>query len=244
MILGPNGGTTNFPAVEQGPAGLTPTFTVTTNQVASGTVLPSPNPAVTVTPGSGSTPPNYALTFYINAGATGASGTTTIMTATDLEGTAQALYMIGYDAANARPQWQPKPVGNYYFTNSVPATSSNTNVVKPLASIAIAPYPFSWWPEVSGQINVIGAVDTRVDLVARINSTGGTICGYGYGAAGNAPPPTSVGPWGLAVGGNSIIPSGTGATIFFNAENQTSSANPWNTTSSAFFQVKVAPVPS
>jgi hypothetical protein len=152
--------------------------------------------------------------------------------------------MIGYDATNARPQWQPKLVGNYYFANSVPATASNTSAVKPMTSISVPALPFAWWPEVTGQANVIGAVDTRVDLVARISSTGGTVCGYGYGASGATPPPVAFSPFGLAVGSSNIIPAGSGATIFFNAENQTASANPWNTTSSAFFQVKASPVPS
>lgn len=242
VIFGPFGGVANFPIAAEGPPGPSPTFTVTVVQVAAGTTLPSPNPATTFTPGAGDTPPNYDLTIYVNAGAAGES-TSAILTATDLEGTPAAGYMIGYDADEEMAQWQAIPGGGYYFTNSVSATASNTTARKPLTSILCAALPYDWWPEVSGQNNVVGAVDTRVDLVARINSTTGDICGYGYGAAGAAPPPAALAPYGLYAG-NNVIPAGSAATIFFNAENQTSSANPWNVTSSAFYSVKQVPVPA
>lgn len=244
VIFGPDGGDASFPAVEQGEPGATPTFTVSMSQQAYGTALPSPNPAVSITPASGDTPPNYALTFYVNAGEPGASGSTTILTATDLEGTAALGYLIGYDPTESKAQWQAIPCGNWYVASSIGATTSNTNALKNMASISIPAQPFAWWPEVHAQAQVIGAVDTRVDLVARIGSTTGTICGYGYGAAGAAPPNVVALPSGLAISSANIIAAGSGPTsIFLNAENQTSSGNPWNTTTSASFQVKVGPVP-
>jgi hypothetical protein len=245
VVFGPNGAVASFPAIFKGDPGDAPTVTWTMSQVAYGSSLPSTNPVVVFTPASGLTPPNYDLTFYVNAGSPGASAANTLISPqpSDLDGSPADGYLIGYSSSLSEAQWQPIPVGNYYFDGSISATSSNTNAVKNLSSIAIASQPFDWWPEISAATNVIGASDTRVDLVARIGSTSGTICGYGYGQAGSSPPPVSAGPYGLAVGAGTIISAGSGATIYLNAENQTSSANPWNTTSSSFFQVKVVSVP-
>jgi hypothetical protein len=246
-IFGPNGGTTNFGAIATGSPGVSPTITATTVQVASGTSLPSPNPAVVFTPASGSTPPNYAFTFYVNAGAAGTTGANTLISPapSDLEGTPLAGYMIGYNSTDAKAQWQPKLVGNWYYNNSMSASASNTTAVKNMGSLTVPVLPFAWWPEVYAQANIVGAVDTRVDLIARIGTTTGTICGYGYGATGATPPPTVLFSQGLAVSSSNIIAAGAGpTTIFLNAENQTASANPWNTTSSSWFQVKACAVPS
>jgi hypothetical protein len=241
VIFGANGGTTNFPAASTGPAGVSPTFTTAMVQVANGTALPSPNPAVVFTAASGSTPPNYALTFYVNSGATGSSSTS-ILTASDLENSAQAGYTIGYNATTSKASWQPKLNGGWYYTNTISATASNTTSTKAMTSITIPSQPFSWWPHVHAYGNVVGAVDTRIDLVARINSTTGVECARGLGAVGSSAPPIVAIPNGLYSGSGNIISAGSPATIYLNAENQNSSANPWNTTSSAFFQVKVSPV--
>lgn len=250
-IFGPNGGNTNFPAVEQGTPGLPPIINFSVTQVADGTALPSPNPAVTVVnnggPGIASV---YNMTLFVNAGPAGESADT-ILAATDLEGTPAAGFLIGYDATNAKPQWQPIPCGSWYYAGTVGATSSTTVAVKPMTSIAIPAQPAAWWPEVAGYGTVIGAVDTQVDLVARLNSSTpssgssgvGQECGRGKGAVGATPPPISIVENMLSVGSDNIVAAGSAATIFFNAENQTSSANAWNTTSSAFFQVRPSFVP-
>lgn len=243
VIFGPNGGVASFPAAVQGPAGLSPTFTCSYVEVAVGDALPGTNPAVAFTAGSGDTPDNYALTFYGHAGATGADGSSVILTATDLEGTAQAGYMIGYSAADSLAQWQPIPQANWYFSGSISATSSNTSPQKQITSILVPAQPSAWWPEVKAQATVVGAVDTQVDLVARVNTTGGEICAYGYGAPGASPPPVAVDPYGLAVGTSNIVAANTAATIYLMAENQTSSSNPWNTTTRSFMQVRPNPVP-
>ena len=249
VILGANGGTTNFPAVQAGAAGASPTFTTTMIQVASGTALPSPNPAVVFTAGSGATPPNYALTFYVNAGATG-STTSSILTASDLENTAQSGYVIGYDSTNAKAQWQPMLNGGCYYANTIPATTSNTVGIKNMAAINVPAQPFNWWPQVFATANVMGGVDTRVDLVARATTTAGSYstgneCARGYGVTGATPPPITAIPNGLYTGSPNIIPAGVQAYIYLNAENQsTSSTTTWYTTSAAWFQVGVFPVPS
>jgi hypothetical protein len=245
MVITANGVSTNFPALATGPPGPSPTFTFTTTQVAHGSSLPNPNPAVVFTPASGATPPNYAITTYVNAGQDGAAAANTLISPqpSDLEGTPAAGKIIGYSVADSKAQWQPKPVSNWYWATPA-ATSSNNTASKNLASISVPSQPFDWWPEVLAQTTVVGAVDTRVDLVARVGSTSGEICGYGYGAPGAAPPPIATLPYGLAVGSANIITAGSGATIFLNAENKTASVAAWNTTSSTTFAVRPSPVPS
>jgi hypothetical protein len=257
VIFGPDGGVASFPAVEQGESGLPPTLNFTVTQVAAGTALPSPNPAVTVvSPGGPGVASVLNVDISLNAGTTGPSGAATILNATDLENTPTAGNMIGFDAVNNKAQWQPIFTGSWYFLGSIQATASDTTSVKNLGSLAIPAQLFAWWPEVYAQGLVIGAVDTQVNLVARINSDsvssgGGIVCAQGLGAAGAAPAPISVIPMGLQLGTvpasgttptTPIIPAGTAVTIFLNAENQTASANAWNTAAGAWMQVKVGPI--
>jgi hypothetical protein len=251
-IFGPNGGNTNFPAVEQGTPGLPPILNFTVTQVAFGTALPSPNPAVTqVTAGGAGVASEYNVTIFVNAGEPGTATVDTSTLLAAIEGTAASLFDIGFDVTNNELQWQPKLVGNWYYSGTVGATSSTTVAVKPMTSIAVPAQTYAWWPEVAGYGTIVGAVDTQVDLVARLNSSSpassgssvGAECGRGKGAVGATPPPLAVVPNMLAVGSDNIVAAGSAATIFFNAENQTSSSNPWNTTSAAFFQVRPSPVP-
>jgi hypothetical protein len=257
VIFGPDGGVASFPAVSTGEPGLPPTLNFTVIQLPAGTALPSPNPAVTVvSPGGPGVASVINVDISINAGATGPSGAATILNATDLENAPTAGNMIGFDAVNNKAQWQPIYTGAWYFLGSIGATSPNAQSVKNMGSLAIAAQPFAWWPEVYAQGLVIGAVDTQVNLVARINSDsvssgGGIVCAQGLGAAGDAPPPISVIPMGLQLGTvpasgttatTPIIPAGTAVTIFLNAEGQTASANAWNTAAGAWMQVKVGPI--
>jgi hypothetical protein len=257
VIFGPDGGVANFPAVEQGEPGLPPTLNFTINQLPATTALPSPNPAVTVSnPGGPGVASVIDVVISLNSGEQGPEGVLSVLSAVDLENTPSAGDMIGFDAVNNKAQWQPIYTGSWDFLGGIGATESNTQSVKNMGSLAIPAQPFAWWPEVYAQGVVIGAVDTQVNLVARINSDsvstgGGIVCAQGLGAAGAAPPPISVIPMGLQLGtvpaaGSTpttpIIPAGTAVTIFLNAENQTASANAWNTAGGAWMQVKVGPI--
>jgi hypothetical protein len=250
-IFGPNGGVTNFPAIEQGDDGVSPTLTFVYQQVAAGTALPSPNPSVVFTPASGSTPPNYEVTITGNAGADGSTSSGGFGFAS-IEGSPAAGFTIGFDPSTSLPQWQAELSTNYYFAGSLGATSSTTVSVKPIGSLAIPALSRAYWPEVLAYGEIIGAVDTQVDLVARLNSSTpasggsptGAELGRGKGQAGAAPCPTLLIPNMLAVGSDNIVAAGAAATIFLNAENQTSSANAWNVASGAWFQVKPHFVPA
>lgn len=243
-VFGPGGATWNTTSApfEAGADGASPTLTLTQVQVAYGDSLPGTNPAVVFTPASGGTPPNYDITYYVNAGAPGTNGTSTI--SSTLDGVAaQEGYLVGWDSTASAAQWQPIPVDNWYNATGISASASNTSTQKQVASIAVAARPYDWWPEARGQINVIGAVDTQVNAVARVGGTSGEICGLGYGAPGDSPPAASLDPFGLSAGSSNIVSAGSAATIYLYAENQTDSANAWSTTSDCFFQVRPSAVP-
>lgn len=245
VIFGPSGATANFPAVAAGRPGLSPEITVTMVEVDPSDSLPSPNPAVTVTDlGDPGTRRTESWTLYVHAGAQGDPGSTVLLSASDLEGTATNGYFIGYKSADTKAQWQPMPCGGYYYASGISATASNTNTVKTITSISVPARPFQWWPVVHAQTQVVGASDVRVDLVARLNANNGNICAYGFGTPGDAPPTVYTMPNRLVLGSDNIVGAGDSAVIYLTAENQTSSPNPWNTTTSTTFEVEVKPVPA
>lgn len=151
--------------------------------------------------------------------------------------------MIGWDPGSGQAQWQPVPVGNWYYATGITASASNTNSQKQIGAIQVPAQLQAWWPEVQAQANVIGAVDTRVDLVARVNGPSGQICAYGYGNPGASPGTVYAIASGLGPGSANIVPAGQAATIYLYAENKTSSANQWSTTASCTFQCRPSFVP-
>lgn len=246
-IFGPNGATTNFPAVQAGASGLSPIITASLVQVAYGTALPTPNPAVTlVTPGGPGVASVYNMVFYLNAGAPGTTSAFQLQNATDLSGTAVTGWGPVVTGTSPTTFGYAPQLGSglYYSVTGGSATSSTVASPKNLTAIGIAAKPYAWWPVCKLQAQVVGAADTRVDVVARLTSTTGQIVGYGLGQAGVSPAPAILHEQGLAATGPQIVPAGTAATIYFNAENQTSSVNAWSVAAGWFASVKVTPVPT
>lgn len=243
VIFGPGGGTATFPAVQPGPPGPAMQFSFQQVQVAYGTPLPAVNPGVVPTAwDANGIPTALSLTFYVNSGKDGAPGSATIPQILDGV-TAAAGMVIGWDAANSTAQWQQIPMGGWQYATGIVASASNTNTQKQIGAIQVAAQPQAWWPEVKAQANVVGAVDTLVDLVARVNGTAGEICAYGYGNPGSAPGTVTAISDGLGPGSLNIIPAGQAATIYLYAENQTSSANDWSTTARCSFACRPNFVP-
>lgn len=244
VVFGPGGGTATFPAVQPGPPGPATKYTFQMVQVAYGVALPTTNPAVTPTEwDSYGNPVALNVTFYVNSGAAGKDGETTI--SAELDGvTALQGFMIGFDPSNQAARWQQIPVGNWYNATGFAASASNTTTQKLIGSVNVPGQPYSWWPEITGQALIIGAVDTQVNLVARVGGSKGAICGYGYGAAGATPPPITAISSGLGVGSANIVAAGAATNIYLYAENQTASPNAWSTTASAIFQVRPSFVPT
>lgn len=243
VVFGPGGGKATFPAVQPGPPGPATKWAISMVPVAYGTPLPSPNPEVVATEwDSEGNPVALSLTFYNWAGPAGQDGQSVIPAT--LDGVAaKAGYMIGWDAENNTAQWQPAPVGAWQYATGIVASASNTNSQKQIGSIQVQAQAQAWWPEVQAQGNVIGAVDTRVDLVARVGGTAGEICAYGFGNPGVSPGTVYAIASGLGPGSANIVPAGQAATIYLYAENKTSSANDWSTTASCSFQVRPSFVP-
>lgn len=243
VVFGPGGGRATFPAVEPGPPGPATQFTIKMVPVAYGTPLPATNPEVVPTAwDSNGDPVALSLTFYVPSGKDGAPGALTIPQVLDGV-TAAAGMMIGWDATNGTAQWQQIPMGGWQYATGIVASASNNNSQKQIAAIQIAAQSQAWWPEIKAQANVVGAVDTMVDLVARVNGTAGAICGYGFGNPGASPGTVTAISSGLGPGSANIIPAGQAATIYLFAENQTASANDWSTTSRCSFQARPNFVP-
>jgi hypothetical protein len=246
VVFGPGGGKATFPAVEPGPPGPATQYALSMVPVPYGTPLPPVNPVVTPTQfDPNGIPTALNVVFYVPSGMPGVPGGTTILTANDLTGTPQAGYMIGFDPVNDVAQWQPIPLGGWSYASGLIATSSNTVTQKSLGNgIKYGPYAVDTWPVVAAQVEVIGAVDVLVNLVARINSSSGEICALGYGQTGATPPIVHTEPYQLGPASANIIAAGTTPTIMLYAEATTASPNAWSTTSRVSFAVKADPVPS
>lgn len=243
-IFGPNGATTNFPAVEAGVSGLPPIINVSYVQLAHGTSLPAPNPASTlVSPGGPGIAAVYDWVIYGNVGADGATSAFALHNATDLAGTA-AIGMVPTVSGIGPTAFTLKtpPAVKWFTVGSVGATASNVNTIKNITSVSIPDQPTDGWLEIYAQALTIGAVDTQVNLVARIgNYSTGTIISTGLGQAGASPAPTVLQPQGLSAS-TGIITAGSGpTTVFLNGENQTPSANSWNIAAGTLFSVKFQP---
>jgi hypothetical protein len=224
--------------VKQGAPGITPAFNWSAIVQAYGTALPQENPVQVATAwDANGIPTAYDMTLYVNAGPPGDDATVDIPSSLDGVNAAQASY-IGWDSTGQTAKWAQLPVGNWQYATGISASASNTTTQKQVASILVQAQPYNWWPEVDGQIGVIGAVDTQINAVARISGSSGQICGFGYGAPGSSPGPIGLHKYQLGVGSANIVPAGSAVTIYLYAENTTSSGNAWSTTTSAFFGVK------
>lgn len=255
VVFGPGGGVASFPAVTQGLPGLPPEWdTITVTQIPAGTTPAAP--VVTKTdPGGPGVSSKYTLGLQINQGATGPAGSFELQNATDLSGTAALKNIVVVTGTSPTAfSYQAPKVGNWYSVTGIAATSSTTQAQRLLATVSVPAQPFAWVPQVSGLCVVNGAVDTRVDLVARVGDpAAGDQCGYCYGQTGATPPTLCLesifgsampGTVGFLAGstGYAQVPAGTSASVYLRAENQTASANPWST-GSAGFSVKVTAAP-
>ena len=248
MILGPGGGKANFPIMQEGPAGESIVIDSATATALAYTA--SPTVAFTqVSPGGSGVAAHYTVALGIPAGTPGSASAFELQNATDLTVGTAAIGMVPTVSSLGPVAFTltAPPVVTWYSTptsggGSIGATASNVNTIKNLASLAIPSKPFAWWPEIYAQCLTVGAVDTQVNLVARLGGSANTfpIISIGLGEAGASPAPTVLQPQGLtnSVG---IVAASTAATIFLNAENQTSSANAWSVAAGALFGVKVQP---
>jgi hypothetical protein len=242
LVLGPGGGKSNFPIAAQGEPGLP----IVIDSAAATALASSASPTVTFTPVSPGGPgvaAHYTVALGIPAGTAGATSAFALASATDLSGTAAIgmVPMVTGTGPTAFTLTAPHAV-SWYSAGPFSATASNVNTIKNLGSLAITVKPYAGWLEVSGMALTIGAVDTQVNLVARLGGSANTfpIISYALGQAGASPAPTLLIPQGLSSSAG-IVAASTSATIFLNAENQNSSANPWSVAAGATLGVKHQP---
>lgn len=242
VVFGPNGASASFPAIQAGAAGQSIVIDSATATALASTASPTVE-FTQVSPGSSGVAAHYTVALGIPAGTPGASSAFALASATDLSGTAAVGQVPMVSSIGPTEFTLTTPhAASWQSAGPFSATASNVNTIKNLGSLAVSGKLFGWWIEVYAQALIIGAVDTQVNLVARLGGSTDAfpIISYALGQAGASPAPTLLIPQGLSSGTGIVAPS-TGATIFLNAENQTASANPWSVATGATLGVKVCP---
>lgn len=253
LVLTPSGGFGSLPFFATGDPGLPPVFDeITIEEIEPDDPLPSPNPQVTVVsaggPGSAS---HLKLKFYIHKGATGDPGAITISGATDLSGTPGSgtdKFMLLYRNSDGKWVMSAQKVGDAYVPGAIASTASSATSPRILATVNIPAQPFDWRPRCFGQVLVAGTVNTRVNLVARVNdASSGDEVGFSKGVAGQGWPniliPAS--PAGSAVPGSyGKVTAGNAATVYLVAEQKAATSDSWSTAAApdSSFWAEVSPL--
>jgi hypothetical protein len=246
IIITPDGGVGELPFMAQGLPGQATLFPVITYiQLAAGTPLPSPNPVSTlVDPGGPGLPAKYSLTFYGNAGPTGATGSPSFAGASDLAsspvlGALTDKFNLIYRSSDSKFVPTAQKNGESWAPATIASTAFNNTSPRLLHTITIGPQPFAYRVDAFAQTVVTGSVDTRVDLVVRMNdpATGDQV-GYGKGliginAAGIQTVLIPAYPAGSSVpGAYGQVAINTSASFYLRAEQKAGSSNSWSTPAS------------
>lgn len=249
ILLGPDGGIADIPALVQGDPGQPATLdeAISFTALAYDDTTPDSASFTLITPGTVSTPPVYRLNLALHKGSPGADGTSSILSASDITGTATDGYIIAKKAGESKAEWVAAKVGGQYWPATISNTSGTDGQNRTLASVSIPAQPFDWRPRVFGQCIIAGTVNTRVDLIARLgNDTSGDIVGRAYGTAGATPPPAVLVSGVPAGSANTVgkVSAGSSTTIYLRAEQQASTTDPYTTAGvTTSFMVEVAPIP-
>lgn len=249
LLLGPEGGVAEIPALVQGDPGPPATLDETIAFTALAHDDPTADSAsfTTLSAGSSSESPVYRLNLALHKGAPGASGAPSILGSSDLEGTATDGYIVAKKTGESKAVWVPPKVGGQYWPASIANTSGADGQSRTLCSVSIPAQPFDWRPRVFGQCVIAGTANTRVDLIARLdNAASGDIVGRAFGQVGAAPPPAVL-VSGVTAGAASTVGkvlAGASAVVFLRAEQQASTTDAYTTAgTTTTFMVEVAPIP-
>ena len=249
LLLGPEGGVAEIPALVKGDVGQPATLSETISFTALEWDDPTADSAsfTTLDPGSSTTSPVYRLNLSLHKGEPGADGTPSILGASDLTGTATDGYIVAKTAGASTASWVPQKVGGQYWPTTISNTSGTDGQNRTLAAVAIPAQPFDYRLRVHGQCIISGTANTRVDLVARLDSdTSGDIVGRGFGISGATTDRltlvSGVLP-GSAVTVGDVL-AGAAATVYLRAEQQASTTDPYTTSgATTSFLVEVVPTP-
>ena len=140
---------------------------------------------VELQPASETTAQLSQLKLTIHKGAPGNDGGTTL-DPTDY-GTPVAGRILVVNSALDGFEFSSQKLGGQLWPASVTEAGSGTTAGQTLATISVAAntIPYDWQPRVSGVTVVTGSgADVRVDLIARLNSTTGTVVGRCPGIGG------------------------------------------------------------
>lgn len=251
ILLGPDGGIAEIPALVKGDPGTPATIdsAVAFTALEWNDATADSASFTTLTPGTSTTSPVYRLNLSLHKGAPGASGSPAILTASDLTGTATDGYYLAKTTVSGvgKATWVAPKVGGQYWPASISNTSATDGQNRTLAVVSIPAQPFAYRPRVFGQVVVAGTANTRVDVLARVNdAVSGDIVGRGFGQVGAAPP-TTVLVSGVPAGSAAtvgVVSAGSAATVFLRAEQQASTTDAYTTAGvSTSFYVEVAPIP-
>lgn len=245
IIITPDGGVGQLPFMAQGLPGQPTLIDIVLIQLADGVALPVPNPAkVLLDPGGSGLPAKYQYTFYLNAGPTGLTGSPSISGASDLAaspvlGAGTDKYTLLYRNSDGKFVLTAQKNAESWAQGTIASTAFNNTSPRLLHTISIAAQPFAYRVDPFAQTVVTGSVDTRVDLVVRMNdpATGDQV-GYGKGLTGI----NSAGiqtilipayPAGSSVPGSyGVVAINTAASFFLRAEQKAGSSNSWSTPAS------------
>lgn len=229
MVLGPGGAQITVPAVFDGKPGPSPKLrNINYTPVPYGEDLPDP-PArfVDVIPGSPGVASVYDMNLAVQQGAPGQSGSFEIADADDLDGDLVNNCTIAWNATDEKFNPRALPLCAGYNVTGIGSTSTSAGQVRSLTSITIPPRPNPYIPVFWAEAEVVGTVNTQVDLVVRLsgsmNTQDGVEVGRGFGRLGatfDTPSISSTFAGGLLTDGFGQVAAGTSATFFLNCENQ------------------------
>lgn len=248
IMLGPPGGIAQIPALVQGDPGVPATIDTTINFSALEHDDPTADSAsfTTISAGSATVSPVYRLNLALHKGAPGASGSSTILGATDLTGTDVDGYIIAKAYGSEEAEWVAQKVGDQYWPAAISNTTDADGQNRTLCQVSIPAQPFDWRPRVFGQTIVSGTANTRVDLLARVNNAvSGDIVGRGFGQVGASPPPNVLVSGVPAGSGSTVgkVSAGAAAVLFLRCEQQAATTDAYTTSASTTsFMVEVAPI--
>ncbi len=252
ILLGPDGGVAEIPALVKGDPGQPATLDTAIAFSALAYDDPTADSATwtLITPGTTTTPPVYKLNLALHKGSPGASGTSAILTASDVTGTATDGYYLAKTTVSGtgKATWVAPKVGGQYWPASIANTTGTDGQNRTLCSVTVSPAPaFDYRVRVSAQTIIGGTVNTRVDLIARMgDATAGDIVGRGFGIAGATVDRLTLASGVPAGSANTVgkVSAGSTTTIHLRAEQQASTTDAYTTSSSTSnFLVEVVPIP-
>lgn len=253
LMLTPAGGVGNLPVLAQGLPGPPPVIdSVSVTQIAS-SATPTAPVLTLVSAGGPGVASHYTLSFQVNQGAAGSTGSFQIQSATDLTaGSATVDYTLLVNTISPTTfKYAQQLVGDTYQCTSFTAASGNASP-QILGSITVPSYNFNWRPRVTGMATPTGTANTHVDLICRLNnSSSGQQVGYAVGLTGAGSPGIPALPLtldqafgGAISGGYGTVTSGNAATFYFEAIQTAATTDNFSVpTTNMYFTVKVDPIP-